>query len=235
MNWRSTIEGQLVPANVLSLIRDGKAGTVSNLRSALGFDDLPPSLNPVIYKRRLREILDDLVAARLVTQEGENLAPTELIAKIQKALHISLTELTEAYRRTESRGSFVEQPVIEQLRQLKSEKHDLAKVVRFCEELNSSYASGNYLATTLLIRALLNHIPPVFGQTTFLQVVSQSGRSVKEVLKPLEEISRDVADLHTHALIRHKETLPTKNQVEPFKANLEILLHEVIARVQGSA
>jgi hypothetical protein len=83
-----------------------------------------------------------------------------------------------------------------------------------------------------LIRALLNHVPPVFGETTFLQAVSHSARSVKELLKPLEVTSRDVADMHTHSLIRQKESLPTKNQIEPFKANLEVLLHEIIARVR---
>lgn len=129
---------------------------------------------------------------------------------------------------------FVEPSVVEQLHQCPSKNFDLAKVVRFCEELNSSYASGNYLATTLLIRALLNHVPPVFGHTTFQQVMSQSPKSVKDLLKPLEEICRDVADLHTHSLIRHKESLPTKSQVEPFKASLEVLLHEIIAKSQES-
>lgn len=130
---------------------------------------------------------------------------------------------------------FVEPSVIADLRQSNNRKYDLTKVVRFCEELNSSFSSGNYLASSLLIRALLNHIPPVFGHTTFQQVVSQSAKSVKELLKPLEEISRDVADLHTHSLIRHKESLPTKSQVEPFKASLEVLLHEIIAKVQEPA
>jgi hypothetical protein len=234
-NWRNWLDRQLVPAKVLSLIRDGKVASRSELRSALGFDNLPPSIYPVeAFESRLWDILDDLAAAGLVSQEGAKLAPTELIAKVQKALHISLTELGKAYEQAEPGATFVEQSVIEQLRQSASKKHDFSKLVRFCEELNSSFASGNYLASTLLIRALLNHVPPIFGHTTFLQVVSQAGRSVKELLKPLEEISRDVADMHTHSLVRHKESLPTKSQVEPFKANLEVLLHEIIVKVQES-
>jgi hypothetical protein len=108
--------------------------------------------------------------------------------------------LSEGSEQAESGDTFVEPSVMEQLCQPTSKKHDLAKIVRFCEELNSSFASGNYLASTLLIRALLNHVPPIFGHTTFLQVVSQAARSVKELLKPLEEIARDVADLHTHSV-----------------------------------
>jgi hypothetical protein len=146
-----------------------------------------------------------------------------------------LAEHPEAYKWVGPADIFVEPSVIADLRQSNHRKYDLTKVVRFCEELNSSFSSGNYLASSLLIRALLNHIPPIFGHTTFQQVVSQSPKSVKELLKPLEEISRDVADLHTHSLIRHKESLPTRSQVEPFKASLEVLLHEIIAKVQELA
>lgn len=126
---------------------------------------------------------------------------------------------------------FVAPSVIQELRSTTSPKYDLNKVARLCEELNSSYTNGNVLAATLLIRALINHVPPIFGHTTFAQVVSHATRSVKPLLRVLDESSRDVADLHSHALVRRKETLPSLNQVEPFKPNVEVLLHEIIARV----
>jgi hypothetical protein len=231
MSWRKKLKYGLAPAKVLSLIRDGKATCLGTLSYELGMEGVIPMSVIQLVEQHLESIVNDFAKAGLVTKEGENFAPTDLILRIQKALQISLTELSEAWS-GEEKAVFVEPSLIEDLRKSSNKKQDLTKVVRFCEELNSSFSSGNYLASTLLIRALLNHIPPVFGHTTFQQVVSQSGRSVKELLKPLEEIARDVADLHTHSLIRHKESLPTKSQVEPFKANLEVLLHEVIAKVQ---
>jgi len=129
-------------------------------------------------------------------------------------------------------GDFVDLKIIEELRSAINSSFDLSKVIRFCEEINSSFSIGNYIATTLLIRALINHIPPVFGQKTFQQVISQVSKSRRELFKSLEEISRDVADLHTHDLIRHNENLPTRNQVEPFKPSLEVLLHEVVVEIQ---
>ena len=48
-------------------------------------------------------------------------------------------------------------------------------------------------------------------------------------------MARGVADLHTHDLIRRKEVLPTKNQLEPFKANLEVLLQEILVEIQHSS
>jgi hypothetical protein len=129
---------------------------------------------------------------------------------------------------------FVDLQIIEQLQLVKNSRFDMSKVIRFCEELNSSFNSGNYLASALLLRALINHIPPIFGHTTFQQVVSQVSKSRRELFKPLDEIARDVADLHTHDVIRHKEMLPTKNQLEPFKANLEFLLQEILVETQKS-
>jgi len=75
-------------------------------------------------------------------------------------------------------------------------------------------------------------IPPIFGHENFTQVVAQSTRSRQELFKPLDDIARDVADLHTHDTIRHKENLPTKRQLEPFKPNVEFLLQEIITELQ---
>jgi len=127
---------------------------------------------------------------------------------------------------------FIDSSIIESLRQIKSKKYDLVKVVEFCREINGTFNSGYYLATALLIRSLINHVPPIFGHETFKQVVSQSTRSRQELFKPLDDTARDVADLHTHDTIRHKENLPTKRQLEPFKSNVEFLLHEILTELQ---
>ena len=131
-------------------------------------------------------------------------------------------------------GSFINPQIVEQLCLVEGFKFDLSKIIQFCEELNSSFNTGNYLASSLLLRALINHIPPIFGHTTFQQVISQVSKSRRELFKPLDDVARDVADLHTHDVIRHKEILPTKNQIEPFKANLEFLLQEVLVEAQKS-
>ena len=127
---------------------------------------------------------------------------------------------------------FIDSSIIENLRQINSKKYDLAKVVEFCREINGTFISGYFLATALLIRSLINHIPPIFGHETFRQVVSQSTKSRQELFKPLDDTARDVADLHSHDTIRHKEHLPTKRQLEPFKPNVEFLLHEILTELQ---
>ncbi len=134
---------------------------------------------------------------------------------------------------TQNNGSpFIDVGIVKELRELTSDKFDLCKLVRFCEELNDAYGRGNYLSSILLIRAIMNHVPPIFGQTKFSQVVANAGRSLKNVLERLSE-ARSIADLHTHATIRRNEPLPTKNQVEPNKTSFEHLIQEVIVQVRG--
>jgi hypothetical protein len=126
--------------------------------------------------------------------------------------------------------AFVAPELLAELRAFRPAKFDFKKLIAFCEELNDAYRRGAYLSTALLIRAVMNHVPPVFGHTTFAAVVAQAGRSIKPMLERLESEARPIADLHTHILIREHESLPTKNQVEPFKGAFELLLHEVLAR-----
>ena len=79
----------------------------------------------------------------------------------------------------------------------------------------------------------MNHIPPIFGFEKFSQVVASSGKSVKAVLSHLQDQARPIADLHTHILIRSKEQLPSKHQIEPYKASFEILIQEIIVKFHG--
>jgi hypothetical protein len=74
-----------------------------------------------------------------------------------------------AAKRVGSRGesSFIADSRIDELRKLPSPDFDFQKLIRLCEELNSSYDNGNLYATAMLTRGVLDHVPPVFGHTTF--------------------------------------------------------------------
>lgn len=129
-------------------------------------------------------------------------------------------------------GRFISQSAIDELKDMRVPEHDARKLIRFCEEINSSYAQGNLFAVMLLLRALMNHVPPIFGRRTFKEVVAQSSRSVKEILKPLEDIARDIADHHSHATVRHNEPLPSISQVDPFKPSVEFFVHELATQLK---
>ena len=127
--------------------------------------------------------------------------------------------------------TFLNADALHELKSILSKKYDTKKLIAFCEELNDSYSRANYLSCVLLIRAVMNHIPPIFGHNSFSQVVANSGRSVKAVLSHLEDQMRPIADLHNHMLIRKKEQLPSKHQIEPYKPSFEILIQEIITKL----
>ena len=123
-----------------------------------------------------------------------------------------------------SNSAFLDTAVLIQLKAVKGARLDFRKLVKMCEELNDAYSRGNYISSALLLRAIINHVPPVFGKTTFSEVVAHSGRSVKGILARLNEEARPIADLHAHFLMRPAEHLPSKNQLEPYKAGFEVLV-----------
>ncbi|OKP91350.1 hypothetical protein [Paenibacillus sp. P32E] len=137
-----------------------------------------------------------------------------------------------SYEHSFINDDYISKELIEDLGKLNNKEFGMKKLVQLCNEINWNYRLENYISVALLIRVLINYVPPIFGQATFVQVVSNSKRSVQELLSPLENNLRKVADLHTHNMIGRKDQLPTKNQLEPFRANTEILLQEILSRLK---
>ena len=98
-----------------------------------------------------------------------------------------------------------------------------------CEELNACYSNQAWLATGMLVRALLDHVPPIFDKLSFAEVAEDhsAGKSFKEHMQHLENNSRKIADSSLHTRIRKHESLPTQKQVD-FKNDLDTLLQEVV-------
>ncbi len=125
--------------------------------------------------------------------------------------------------------SFVSESRIAEIRALAPTAFDLCKLARLCAELNIVYSGRALLATAMLTRAILDHVPPLFGMATFTEVANNySGtRSFKETMKRLEEAARKIADAHLHGQIRTKEILPEPQQVN-FAAEVDVLLAEIV-------
>jgi hypothetical protein len=124
---------------------------------------------------------------------------------------------------------YVNQQRIEDLKSLTSLQYDLSKLIQICLELNTNWIAGNYFTVGLLLRTIINHVPPIFGEfTTFDSVLAQyGGISFKKSIKVLNESLRGIADGYNHQTIRKKESLPTPQQVD-FRPNLDVLLSEIV-------
>jgi|GEM_PF-1793486 len=137
----------------------------------------------------------------------------------------STASLAEAF-------GYVSATRIQELKTIKSKRVDLTKLIRLCEELNIAHANDLNLATAMLLRATLDHVPPIFSKASFKEVASGYGRkSFKDTMQHLENGARKIADSHLHGQIREKEVLPTSLQIN-FSQCLDVLLAEVIAILQ---
>lgn len=189
------------------------------------------------FKRLASPILTSSSASRLnaIEVEIDNLysaydAKSELDAllpEIEEALeHLE----DDASLQTADGSAIVADSRLVELRSLVSVDFDFRKLVRMCEEINSTYGLQCYYATAMLIRGLLDHVPPVFGFKTFSEVANNyagGGKSFKETIHHLENASRKVGDAHLHMPIRKSETLPTAQQVNCGQ-QLDVLLSEIV-------
>lgn len=123
---------------------------------------------------------------------------------------------------------YVPENRLDGLRAVESDDFDLSKLIRFCEELNSAFQNENYLSVAILARAILDHVPPIFGFKTFIEVVNNyGGKSFKKSSQNLQNSSRNIADAYLHEPIRRKESLPNGIQID-FRNDLDVLLGEIV-------
>lgn len=111
-------------------------------------------------------------------------------------------------------------------------KWDFSRLLELCRELNVVAEHRCHMATAMLLRTIINHVPPILGFGTFAEVANNYGgpkseKSFKAAMQRLEGSSRSIADMHLHSAIRGKEDVPTGVQVD-FAPELDVLLGEVI-------
>jgi hypothetical protein len=111
-------------------------------------------------------------------------------------------------------------------------KWDFKRLIELCRELNVAAGNRCHMSTAMVLRTILNHVPPVLGFSTFAEVANNYGgarsmKSFKASMQRLEGSLRNIADMHLHSPIRAREDVPTAVQVD-FAADLDVLLGELL-------
>ncbi len=125
---------------------------------------------------------------------------------------------------------FVSRARIQEIESLSKGEFDTAKLAQLLVELNRAYEDDSYYSCLFLIRAVVDHIPPVFGKRSFSEITDNyagGGRSFRDSMKHLGGSCRKFADGALHSQIREKEAVPTREQVE-FRADIDALIGEVV-------
>ena len=128
---------------------------------------------------------------------------------------------------------YVDLERLAQLESIKSPEYDLKKLIQLCKEINIAHQNHCNMSIAMLLRAVIDHVPPIFKVSKFSEVANNySGtKSFKKAMDHLSNSLRNIADSHLHVQIRKKEDLPTFNQVN-FMADLDLLLSEIVRIMQ---
>lgn len=120
-----------------------------------------------------------------------------------------------------------------ELRALRTASWDATRLIRLLEELNSAYATRSHMSVAMLVRAVTDHVPPVFSCKTFAEVANNypGAKSFRGSMQHLHGSLKNIADAHLHVQIRRAETLPNEAQVD-FRADLDVLLAELVRVLQ---
>lgn len=142
--------------------------------------------------------------------------------------HLQRTAPLPAKPNAVTKSEYVARTRIAELEAITSTKFDLSRLIQLCSELNAAHANDSLMSVAMLVRAIVDHVPPIFERSSFAQVASNYGgsRSFKTSMVHLDNSLRSVADAHLHTQVRAKEALPTAPQVD-FRADVDVLLSEI--------
>lgn len=167
---------------------------------------------------------------------GASRPPTE--AEIQRCclvIHAACREIDRApsldrdASPRNQRQSYVDSGLIDELRSLSGGPFDFRRLLELVRELNIAASGEAHMATAMLVRAILDHVPPALSCKSFPEIASSySGtKSFKDHMGKLDTSLRKVADGYLHTQIRKRESVPTGVEVD-FRAAVGELLREII-------
>lgn len=180
--------------------------------------------NPNITKLRATMIKDRRTAK---VSADEWRLKSDKIAEVENEFQLSHCFKEKQIKLIAVDGGFIDKKRFRTLKK-KGGKFDFSRLLQMLVELDQAFSVENYISVILLVRAILDHIPPIFSLNSFAEVANNSGsKSFKDSMLHLENSSRKIADSYLHTRIRIKESLPNKTQVN-FSNDIDVLLAEII-------
>lgn len=128
----------------------------------------------------------------------------------------------------ESSASYIREEIVKGFRG-KKDSFDYKKLVRLLEELNSNFAAGHLYSSSMLVRAVLDHVPPLLGCGSFEEVVSSyvwPSKAEKDFMESLRDYKLD-ANWVLHKQISGDQDLLEIDDL-PQKVRINRLLQECL-------
>jgi hypothetical protein len=134
---------------------------------------------------------------------------------------------------SESAHPYIKPQLLEQLLAAQGSGWDTTKLVDLVQELDACVRAGHVYASHAVLRAFLDHVPPLFGQKGFAAVVSNHswGQTDSRYMKRLGTF-RDQADDALHRQISKRPDPLMKDDLPPAVA-VNALLGACVAGLQA--
>ncbi len=148
-----------------------------------------------------------------------------------KQVRRSPNNSTPASTKPPSSDPYVDLTRLSEIKSASNSKWDFGRLAQMCEELNAAYEGKNYISVAMLVRGIIDHVPPIFGKKNFTEVANNHGsKSFKDSMDHLDKSMRKIGDAYLHEQIRKKESLPSQVQVD-VRRELDVLLAEAVRSV----
>jgi len=124
---------------------------------------------------------------------------------------------------------YVSDTRIDQISMIERSGFDLSRLIALLQELNMASRSSAFFSVAFLVRAIIDHVPPIFSLQSFAELANNypGTKSFKKNMANLNDALRNIADGYLHSHIRSREELPLPQQVD-FRAQLDQLLTEIV-------
>lgn len=154
---------------------------------------------------------------------------SDKLSEVEKEFQLSRCLSAQDVKAIPAPGGYVNKSRLQSLKKKKSAAFDFSRLVQMLTELDHASSLDHFISIGMLVRAILDHVPPIFGMNSFAEIANNYNgtRSFKASMLHLENSSRKIADAYLHTKIRNKESLPNRTQVN-FSPDLDVLLGEII-------
>jgi hypothetical protein len=146
---------------------------------------------------------------------------------VEEKLDQLLADFAKSLPNSQS-ASYISEERISEIAEIQSSKFDTRKLIQLMNELNNAYICECPYSVGIIVRAIIDHVPPIFELSSFHEVANnyKGTKSFKHSMQHLNNSLRSFADSYLHLQIRRSESLPNKIQID-FRADLDALLSEV--------
>jgi hypothetical protein len=157
------------------LLNDERWGDVGSWHETSGQDWYVNVSRDVRYFRRVKSV-DDFLAATTAW-----LAPSASTLAAADLPEEPSTKASVEY------GSYIDERVFDLVKQANGGRWDCTKFLTLLRELDDNYRAGNAYAAHAMLRAVMDHVPPLFGEKTFEPVANNHpwGRTDSRYMKRL--------------------------------------------------